>query len=371
MKRIALLIVVVLEIVALSIAANPAPAGAATTTLAEWQMNEGPGATTMVDSSGNGMDGTIGSGVQTAATFGGSTGYRWAFASPTLPPAKPERLVQVWDDRLNPESEDYAVTIRYRTIQPFGNIIQKGQGGAKGGYFKLENPGGILTCVFRGVSASGSWQRKQVTSVTPLNDGQWHTARCERTSDKLTLTVDGTLRDTAGGSSGNISNTRPITIAGKYNCDQISITCDYFTGDIDSVKIEIPLKFADPETGPDARAGLYATVLDDDGTRPIQILDHLCTKVRHQQGCVAIGPWLRASLEAQVDRPFVWVDGITKHEGVFWVLAPVRFNDLKSSFRYAWTDPRPFGCTGGGRAQFLWDGAAWGQSGGTGFEGCP
>ena len=42
---------------------------------------------------------------------------------------------------------------------------------------------------------------------------------------------------TAKGSTGKISNTRPISIAGKLNCDQVTTTCDYFTGDIDYVKI--------------------------------------------------------------------------------------------------------------------------------------
>ena len=29
-----------------------------------------------------------------------------------------------------------------------------------------------------------------------------------------------------------------MTIAGKGNCDQVEITCDYFSGDIDYVRIE-------------------------------------------------------------------------------------------------------------------------------------
>jgi Concanavalin A-like lectin/glucanases superfamily len=216
------------------------PAGAAaTSTLAYWQMNEKSGATTMIDSSGHGLNGTIGSDVIVGATYNGATGYRWAFTSPTAPPAKPGRLVLVkHDNRFNPGSGDYAVTIRYRTNQHFGNIIQKGQGGATGGYFKLENPNGILTCVFRGRSSSGTWLRKQVTSGTPLSDNQWHTVRCERTANALTLTVDGSVRGTAKGSSGNIYNTRPISIAGKYNCDNIKTTCDYFTGDIDWIQIQ-------------------------------------------------------------------------------------------------------------------------------------
>jgi hypothetical protein len=38
--------------------------------------------------------------------------------------------------------------------------------------------------------------------------------------------------------TGTIANTRPVTIAAKGNCDQVEITCDYFSGDLDYVKIE-------------------------------------------------------------------------------------------------------------------------------------
>ena len=74
-------------------------------------------------------------------------------------------------------------------------------------------------------------------SPAVLSDGQWHTARCARTASALTLTVDGSVVATANGSSGNIANNRPISIAGKLNCDQITTTCDYFTGDIDYITI--------------------------------------------------------------------------------------------------------------------------------------
>ena len=245
---------VVAALVATFLVTTSAPAQAATmTTIAEWQMNEPAGARTMVDSSGNGFDGLIGSAVGTGSTYDGATGYRWLFASPTLPPAKPERVIEVpHDDRLNPGTGDYAVTIRYRTIQPFGNIIQKGQGGSDGGYWKIENPKGILTCVFRGVDGSGDWMRKEVNSGTPLNDGRWHTARCERTATGLTLTIDGRVVDSTSGKTGTISNNRPISIGGKVNCDQTSISCDYFTGDVDYVQVEAP---DDVTTPPPPRPG--------------------------------------------------------------------------------------------------------------------
>jgi concanavalin A-like lectin/glucanase superfamily protein len=211
-----------------------APASAAT--LANWQMNEGSGATVMVDSSGH-VNGTIGSAVVTGFTFNGATGYHWPFTSPTAPPAKPERIVQASSSTLNPNSGNYTVQLRYRTTKHFGNIVQKGQAGSSGGYFKIENPNGNLTCVFRGTSSSGSFLRRQVVSPTVLSDGAWHVARCARTATALTLTIDGSVVATAHGSSGNITNNRPISIAGKLNCDQITTTCDYFTGDIDYITI--------------------------------------------------------------------------------------------------------------------------------------
>ena len=216
-----------------AVVAFAAPASAAT--LANWQMDEGPNASVMVDSSGH-VNGTIGSAVVTGFTFNGATGYHWPFTSPTQPPAKPERIVQANSSTLNPGSGNYTVTLRYRTTKHFGNIVQKGQAGSSGGYFKLENPSGKLTCVFRGTNSSGAFKRKQVVSPV-LSDGKWHVARCARTAKALTLTIDGKVVATAKGSSGNISNTRPISIGGKLNCDQVHTTCDYFTGDIDYVKI--------------------------------------------------------------------------------------------------------------------------------------
>jgi hypothetical protein len=218
------------------LAAVPANA-AANHLVADWEMNEGSGATVMNDSSGNGINGSIGSAVQTGFHADGATGYHWAFTSPTQPPPKPERLILVNDSRLNPGTGDYAVTMRFRTKKTFGNIIQKGQAGASGGYFKWEIPHGVLKCVFRGV-VNGQFKRKELNSPTALNDNHWHTVRCERVGTTVKMTIDGSTTVQSNGATGSISNTVPLTIAGKSNCDQQSVTCDYFTGDIDWVKIE-------------------------------------------------------------------------------------------------------------------------------------
>lgn len=227
----------------LAVAAAPMPAlssvraAGGSSTLASWQMNEAAGAKVMVDASGH-VNGQIGSAVQTGVTVMGATAYRWPFTSPTKPPAQPQRIIQAQSSTLNPGSGTYIVTLRYRTTEPFGNIIQKGQGGAKGGYFKIEGPGGHLNCVFRGTSSTGAFLRKDVESPKTLDDGAWHLAVCTRTATALTLSIDGVVVATAHGSSGTIANPNPVTIGGKLNCDQVKVTCDYFSGWIDYITIQ-------------------------------------------------------------------------------------------------------------------------------------
>lgn len=222
-----------------AMACDPASA-AATVRIADWQMNEAAGARTMVDSSGNGIDGSIGTAVQTGSTYAGATGYRWGSTNPNGYPAKPERLVTVPNDRLNPGTRDYAVTVRFRTTHSYGNMIQKGQSATPGGYFKWEIPKGMLMCLYRSRDSQGNLLgQKAVTTPVPLNDGAWHTVRCEKTVDRVTMTIDGTTVVRSSRSTiGPIANTMPLSIGGKVDCDQIKVTCDYFAGDIDWVRIE-------------------------------------------------------------------------------------------------------------------------------------
>jgi hypothetical protein len=215
--------------------ASPAQA-AINRPVAIWQMNEAAGSRTMLDSSGNGINGTIGDDVLAGtALSGGGTGYRFTNVAPNQPPANPERLVQVPNrSALNPGSGAFAVEFRMRTTHSFGNVVQKGQSGAAGGYFKFQQPNGKISCLFRGSAGSSSASSGSVR----VNDGRWHVVRCERTSSSVTMFVDGVVTGRNRNPTGTIANTRPITIAGKLNCDQIEITCDYFAGDLDYLKIE-------------------------------------------------------------------------------------------------------------------------------------
>jgi hypothetical protein len=223
--------------VAAAFAVAPAPAHAAIDQpIAVWQMNEAPGSRIMGDSSGHGLDGTIGSHVQVGtALSGGGTGYRFPYLKPNTPPADPEHVVRVaHNSALNPGSGDFAVEFRVRTTHSFGNILQKGQAGAAGGYFKFQQPSGKVSCLFRGSAGSSTAS----SGTVRINDGAWHTVRCERTSSSVVMRVDGVVTGRNFNPTGTIANTRPLSIAGKLNCDQITVTCDYFAGDLDYVKIQ-------------------------------------------------------------------------------------------------------------------------------------
>ncbi len=224
---------------ALALSAASPGVAAATKTVAIWEMNERANAATMVDTGDNGIDGTIGSAVITGKKVDdGGSGYQWSHTAPNQHPAKPERLVVLDDRWLKPGNADYAVTVRFRTTRPFGNIIQKGQSQNRRGFFKWQIPHGKLTCVFRGYDASGNRLSRAVNSgPTPLNDGKWHVVTCKRTEKQVRMTVDGSLVRRALGPTGRISNKVPLTIGGKSNCDQVTTTCDYFVGSIDYVRI--------------------------------------------------------------------------------------------------------------------------------------
>jgi laminin G domain protein len=217
------------------VAASASAAGAFSgRTVAVWQLNEGAGARTMIDSSGNGRHGAVGREVGTGTRVSGATGYRFARLDPDTPPAHPGHLITVPDDPdLDPGTRDYAVTLRLRTTYQFGNIVQKGQATVAGGNFKMQIPNGIVQCLFRGASG-------QVIVSTPrrYNDGRWHTVRCERTSSAVTLAVDGSTVARRSGQTGRIANSWPLSIGGKTNCDQIDVGCDYYAGDLDWVQID-------------------------------------------------------------------------------------------------------------------------------------
>jgi PKD repeat protein len=213
-----------------------ADAASATTTVANWQLNDAAGSTVMKDASGNGLDGQISpDAAAEGLTLDGST-YTWSDRCPACLPVQSGRVVVVPDDdRLDiPDpSVTYTVEVRFRTTKPFGNYLQKGQSTSTGGQIKVQGPNGIVQCLFKGADGV----RVGTGSSTRLDDGAWHTVDCVRTPTQVQEWVDGVKQTFKNGSTGAINNKQPFTIGGKNDCNQVTITCDYFAGQIDYVTV--------------------------------------------------------------------------------------------------------------------------------------
>ncbi len=208
-------------------------ASAANSSVLDLQLNEsGPGATTAVDASGMSHHGAIGSHVQMNGQYahfdrhnpseGIAYGLNHVIAVPDAS-----------DGSLDPGSGNFSVEIRYRTKENFGNVIQKGQSRTVGGQVKFQQPKGKMSCMFKTPQGTAT-----ATSGTKLlNDNIWHTVRCDRTPTSVTMYVDGARTGRSNNSTGSLNNTKPWTIGGKLECDGVEVTCDYFAGDIDYVRL--------------------------------------------------------------------------------------------------------------------------------------
>lgn len=214
--------------------AVPGTSGAATGSgyVLDLEFNEPAGARTAVDASGMGHDGDIGSHV---VMNGGYAAFDRHPPGEGVPYGL-EHLIAVpdaADGSLDPGAGDFTVEFRFKTREKFGNIMQKGQARTVGGQVKFQIPRGKLSCMFRtpdGIATATS-------GATLLNDDLWHDVRCVRTSTSVTLFVDGVQLGRKNGFTGNLDNKKPWTIGGKHECDNLTVTCDYFHGEIDYVKM--------------------------------------------------------------------------------------------------------------------------------------
>jgi hypothetical protein len=208
------------------------------------QFNEPPGSTVAVDTSGRNHHGQIGSHVEMKTELDAldplAPGTSFADFDRHPPgegvPYGFDHLVAVpdaADGSLDPGTEDFTVEFRFRTKEKFGNIMQKGQARTVGGQIKFQIPKGKLSCMFKGSAGRAT----AGTGALLLNDNQWHTVRCERTSTAVSLYVDGNFVSRKNGATGKIDNKKFWTMGGKYECDAVTVTCDYFAGEIDWVRL--------------------------------------------------------------------------------------------------------------------------------------
>ena len=215
--------------------AATSPASAATSqTIALWNMNELAGATVLVDSGPNGLNGTIG----TSIALNGAYQTFPKVTRGTGGTIDPQHVETITSPLLNPGTADFRVTVRLRitsVVQSLGNVMQKGQTGTAGGLWKIQLDGGNgrILCEFVSPYGSGGIRSAQVVA-----DNLWHTVTCERSATQVTTTVDG-ISTRINKSVGNIVNNQPLSIGGKHSCSATpNHDCDYFIGSIDYVLIE-------------------------------------------------------------------------------------------------------------------------------------
>jgi Laminin G domain len=225
LKRALVSIGLALCMAVVALATAGGASAAATNTVGLWNFNERSGPA--IDSAGSQQNGTVGRLVQ-------RTGSVYRFPTSTSLPAA-DHLVLVGNNaQFNPGSGEFAVTVRFKTTRAASNVVQKGQATTSGGYWKVEIHNGQATCLFKG----GNGQQRSVLSTSRVNNGAFHTVRCDRSSSAVSITVDGVKQRTITGASGNVANGLTMAIGGKAGCNPPRVGCDFFAGDIDYVRIQ-------------------------------------------------------------------------------------------------------------------------------------
>jgi hypothetical protein len=198
-------------------APSPPPAGL----VALWHMDETSG-TTMRDSAGT-HNGTLQNvGVGQAGGFSGLAYGMNGTSSQIFVPNAAD---------LNPGAAKLTVTIHMKATAvpatPDWDLIRKGVFATAGGEFKVEyQPSAQATCGF-----NTSTNYAELTAGPKLNDGQWHSVQCVKTSTSIQLIVDGQAFTTAA-SLGTISNAVQVVLGAHPNAE-------FFKGSLDEASIQM------------------------------------------------------------------------------------------------------------------------------------
>ncbi|MFN2489658.1 MAG: LamG-like jellyroll fold domain-containing protein [Actinomycetota bacterium] len=190
----------------------------------------------MVDSSGNGNDGTATSNV-TLVT--GVSGQAYNFN-----PATGESYVTVPDsDSLDPGTQDISFSswVNFQAIPDTDyNVVRKGLGRAAGGYYKMEIKSRLVNdvkvakarCQFKdGTKTTSSLMAKPTLSLNT-----WYKLTCTKTASSIQIKVEGggvNRTQTKSISLGSISNGSTLTIARNEDGD------DQYGGFIDETTVTI------------------------------------------------------------------------------------------------------------------------------------
>jgi hypothetical protein len=137
------------------------------------------------------------------------------------------------DGSLDPDSGNFSVELRYRTKHSFGNVLQKGQATTYGGQVKFQQPRGKMSCMFKtpqGTATAGSGnhpaERRQLAhrALRPHPDLGHHVRR--RSQDR-----------TQQQAHRNPEQQQALGPRRQGQLQRHTVTCDYFAGDIDYVKL--------------------------------------------------------------------------------------------------------------------------------------
>jgi hypothetical protein len=199
------------------------PAFAITTV--HWAMDEAAGATTMADDSQSNI------GIpQDVVAKGGF--YRFnGTTSRVVVPDNP-------NGSLDPGTANFSYAVRVPTTTVPDDLVgdydllRKGLGSTKGGYFKVElYPNSSDTKARALCQAQGTKGAAKLVGSTNLADGAWHTISCEKKPSALNMYVDGALKATKPNTIGSIANAAALTIGAK------DIGGDWFRGDMDDATL--------------------------------------------------------------------------------------------------------------------------------------
>jgi hypothetical protein len=188
--------------------------------VALWHMDEISGSV-MKDSTGS-HDGTLHSVQLGQPGFSGTAyGFNGSSSYVSVPSASD----------LNPGSADATITIRLKATAvpatPDWDLIRKGLYTTAGGEFKMEyQPSGQASCGFKGSSSYA-----ELMAGPALNDGQWHTVQCVKTSTAIKVVIDGQTFS-KGATIGTISNTDSVPVGARPGSE-------YFKGSLDEASIQI------------------------------------------------------------------------------------------------------------------------------------
>jgi hypothetical protein len=132
---------------------------------------------------------------------------------------------------LNPGTADITITVHLKTTSvpatPDWDLIRKGLYTTSGGEYKMEyQPTGQASCGFKGSANYG-----ELIAGPAINNGQWHTVQCVKTSSAIKVIVDGQTFSKAF-NIGAIANTIAVPIGARPGSE-------YFKGSLDEASIQV------------------------------------------------------------------------------------------------------------------------------------